>query len=139
MNPNTYFTQIMKGEISPPPCAQTLGAVIKHVSAEQGLSEIEFEGRPEFANPAGTIQGGFIAAMLDDTMGPALAVMLGDGEFAPTLNLNISFMRAAKTGKLTGKGRVVRKGKEVCFLAGELFQEGKLVATATATATIRKL
>jgi hypothetical protein len=34
---------------------------------------------------------------------------------------------------------VVRKGKDVCYLAGELFQNGELVASATATAFIRKM
>jgi uncharacterized protein (TIGR00369 family) len=139
MNIKTYFRQLLNGEGTPPPCAQTLGAVIKRLDDQQGTSEIEFDGKAEFANPAGTIQGGFLAAMLDDTMGPALVFMLEDGEFAPTLNLNVSFLRAAKVGKIVGKGRVVRRGKEVCFLAGELFQEGRLVATATATVTIRKL
>jgi uncharacterized protein (TIGR00369 family) len=139
MNIKTYFSQVVKGEASAPPCAQTLGAVIRRIDGDAGTSEIEFDGKPEFANPAGTIQGGFLAAMLDDTMGPALIFLLEDGEFAPTLNLNVSFLRAAKIGKLLGKGRVVRRGKEVCFLAGELFQDGKLVATATATVTIRKV
>ncbi|WP_414718793.1 PaaI family thioesterase [Undibacterium sp.] len=58
-------------------------------------------------------------------------------EFAPTLNLNISFHRPAGVGQLIGKGRVVKRGKDICFLAGELYQEGALVASATATAIIR--
>ena len=79
----------------------------------------------------GNVQGGFLAAMLDDTMGPALAATLKEGEFAPTLNLNVSFERAAKVGPLSGKGRVVKKGRDVCFLAAELYQAGELVASAT--------
>jgi acyl-coenzyme A thioesterase PaaI-like protein len=53
------------------------------------------------------------------------------------LNLNISFHRPAVVGPLTGKGRVVRRGKDIAFLAGELYQGGELVASATATAVIR--
>jgi acyl-coenzyme A thioesterase PaaI-like protein len=34
---------------------------------------------------------------------------------------------------------VLKRGKEVCFLAGELYQDGELVASATATAIIRRL
>jgi uncharacterized protein (TIGR00369 family) len=99
---------------------------------------VEFDGKPEFTNPVGHIQGGFLAAMLDDTMGPALAATLDAGEFAPTLNLNVSFARPARVGKLQGKGRILKRGREVCFLAAELFQEGELVAAATATAIIRR-
>ena len=75
--------------------------------------------------------------MLDDTMGPALAATLKQGEFAPTLNLNIAFHRAANVGLLIGKGRVVKRGSDICFLAGELYQDGHLVASATATAIVR--
>lgn len=34
---------------------------------------------------------------------------------------------------------MVRKGKDVCYLAGELYQDGEVVATATATALIRRV
>ncbi|MDH4093889.1 MAG: hypothetical protein OEV81_03800 [Betaproteobacteria bacterium] len=66
-----------------------------------------------------------VAATLDDTMGPALACQLAAGEFAPTLNLNISFLKPAKPGKQRGVGRVVRRGKYVCYLSGELSQNGE--------------
>ena len=64
-----------------------------------------------FTNPAGNIQGGFLAAMLDDTMGPALSATLGPNEFAPTLNLNVSFERPAVVGTIVGKGRIVKRGQ----------------------------
>jgi uncharacterized protein (TIGR00369 family) len=88
----------------------------------------------------GVIQGGFLAAMLDDTMGPALVAALGPGRFAPTTDLHVQFLRPARPGRLTGRGRVVRRGKDVAFLAGELLDEsGQLVACATATAQIRSI
>jgi acyl-coenzyme A thioesterase PaaI-like protein len=41
-------------------------------------------------------------------------------------------------GRLRGVGRVVRRGREVAFLAGELRgADGSVVATATASAIIR--
>ena len=139
MDRNAFFWQIMDGALPPPPAAITLGFSMRAVSPEDGTIEVAFEGKPEFANPIGVIQGGFLAAMLDDTMGPALAATLGAGEFAPTLNLNVSFTRAAKVGALVGKGRVVRRGRDICFLAAELYQDGELVASATATAIVRRM
>ena len=70
--------------------------------------------------------------------GQELIERAGAGEFAPTLNLNVSLARPAKSGALQGKERVVRRGKEVCLLAGELYQDGELVASATATALVRR-
>lgn len=139
MNPNAFFWKIMRGEMPPPPAATTLGISFKNIDAKIGAIEVEFEGKKEFTNPAGNIQGGFLAAMLDDTMGPALASTLSEGEFAPTLNLNVCFQSAAKVGRLLGKGRVVKRGRGVCFLSAELYQDGEQVATATATALIRSL
>ncbi len=129
----------MAGELPPPNVAATLGIKFENIDADAGTIEVEFQARPEFTNPAGNIQGGFLAAMLDDTMGPALAATLAEGEFAPTLNLNVSFEKTATVGVFWGKGRVLKRGKEVCFLAGELFQGGELVASATATAIIRRM
>jgi uncharacterized protein (TIGR00369 family) len=139
MDNEAFFWKIMRKELPLPRVAETLGIEFKHIDGEAGTVEVEFQGRPEFTNPAGNIQGGILAAMLDDTMGPALAATLNAGEFAPTLNLNVSFQRAATVGTLVGRGRVLRKGRDVCFLAAELLQDGQVVATATATAIVRTL
>ena len=139
MDPNAFFWQIQEGNLPQPAAAQTLGMTILHVDSERGVLEAEFDGKPEFTNPAGNIQGGFLSAMLDDTMGPALASQLAEGEFAPTLNLNVQFFSPAKPGRLRGVGKVEKRGAGICYLSGELFQGDKVVAKATATAAIRKL
>jgi uncharacterized protein (TIGR00369 family) len=76
--------------------------------------------------------------MLDDTLGPALVATLSDGEWAPTINLNVQFLRPAKPGRLRGHGRVVSRGRDIAFLAGELMDGDEVVATATASAIIRR-
>jgi len=139
MDPNAFFWRMQEGFLPPPPAAQTLGMRILRVDPDAGVLEAEFDGKEDFTNPAGNIQGGFLSAMLDDTMGPALAAQLAAGEFAPTLNLNVQFLAPARPGTLHGIGRVVQRGSAICFLAGELRQQGRVVATATATAAIRRL
>ncbi len=139
MDKNTFFWKMVDGRLPPPECAKTLGLKFLDIDAERGTIEVEFQAAPQFLNPVGNVQGGFLAAMLDDTMGPALVATLGDGEFAPTVNLNVQFHRPAREGQLIGKGRIVLRGREVCQLAAELLQDGKIVATATATAVIRKV
>jgi acyl-coenzyme A thioesterase PaaI-like protein len=50
----------------------------------------------------------------------------------------VQFLRPARPGRITGRGRVVRRGKDVAFTAGELLDDsGQIVAVATATAQIR--
>jgi uncharacterized protein (TIGR00369 family) len=121
-----------------PPAAGTLGWELVNVDPEQGTIEVAFQAGEQFTNPIGVIQGGFLAAMLDDTLGPALVASLPPGQFAPTLDLHVQFLRPARPGRLLGRGRVVRRGKEICFLAGELVDsEGKTVAVATSTVRIQ--
>lgn len=76
MDPEAFFWQIREGKLPQPPAARTLGMNLLHVDPETGVLEAEFDGKAEFTNPAGNIQGGFLAAMLDDAMGPALASQL---------------------------------------------------------------
>jgi molybdopterin converting factor subunit 1 len=113
---------------------------MRPLSAEPGHVRMEFTASEQFLNPAGVVQGGFITAMLDDTMGPAAVAQLGPGYFAPTLELKVSFLRPVGPGKLVADGRVVHLGKSIAFLEGSLEDdEGNLVATATATARVVKL
>jgi uncharacterized protein (TIGR00369 family) len=128
----------MEGRRDPPPAAVLLGWKLLGVDPDAETIEVSFTATEQFLNPAGDVQGGFLAAMLDDTLGPALVATLADGQWAPTIDLQVQFLRPAQPGELRGTGRVVRRGREVAFLAGELRgADCVLVATATASAIIR--
>ena len=99
-----YFEAIKAGRLPPPECAKTLGLEIIGYDLDAHTVELEFEGRPEFANPIGIVQGGFLSAMLDDAMGLAAATAMNLGEFSPTLNLNVQFHRPAKNRQAQGHG-----------------------------------
>jgi uncharacterized protein (TIGR00369 family) len=132
------FWDAMEGRVPLPAAAVTLGWELISVSPEEGTIEVAFDASEAFLNPAGFIQGGFLAAMLDDTMGPALVAGLSPGDFAPTTDLHVQFLRPVRPGRLIGRGRVVRRGKDVGFLAGELLDgKGTVVAVATATVQVR--
>ena len=132
------FWDVMEGRLAPPPAAMLLGWDLVAVNPEAGTIEVGFTATKQFMNSIGVIQGGLLAAMLDDTLGPALVATLGPGQFAPTADLHVQFLRPAQPGRLTGRGRVVRRGKDIAFLAGELVNDsGQIVAAATATAQIR--
>ena len=121
-----------------PPCAaKLLGWKVLEAEPGSGRIRVQFEATRDFTNPLGHVQGGFLAALLDDTLGPALATTFDAQEFAPTLELKVSFIRPAKPGTLIGTGRVVHRGASVAFLEGELRDSaGDLIATATATARL---
>ncbi len=117
------------------PCAELLGW--EPILITPGYVRVRYAARESFCNGMGNIQGGFLAAMLDDAMGPALFTLLDEGQFAPTLEIKVSFLRPATPGTIIAEGRVVHAGRSVAFLDGKLMSEdGELIATGSATARI---
>lgn len=58
----------------------------------------------------------------------------------PSLEIKTSFTEPVRPGRLTGEGEEVRRGRQIAFVAGRLFDDaGRLVATATGTALIRRI
>lgn len=61
-------------------------------------------------------------------------------EFGPTLELKVSFLRAARPGRIVGEARVVHRTRSIAFLEGRLFDAaGEPVAAATSTVRIQRL
>lgn len=117
-----------------PPCADLLGWHVLDARPEDGWICIGFEGKPEFRNPAGFIQGGFLAAMLDDTMGPAVLIHTKGATYCATIDISVSFLAPAKPGPLFGEGQVIQLGKTVGFVEARLLDaEGTWIARASAS------
>ena len=128
------FWRAARGEEPPPPCAQLTGWTVLEAVPGSGCIKVEFTAPESMINPVGHSQGGFVAAMLDVTMGPALATTFETGEFGPTLELKVSFLRPVLPGKVFGEGRVLRRTGAVAFLEGVLTSpDGELLASGSAT------
>lgn len=117
-----------------PPCATLLSLDILAADRENGRVTMAFIARPDFCNASGNIQGGFLAAMLDDCMGPAVLIATDAQVFPTTIDLNVQFLAPAKPGRIVGKGQVVQIGKSIGFVEAQLEDaSGRLVARATAS------
>ena len=119
-----------------PPCATLLSLDVLEADRETGRVTIAFTAKPEFCNASGNVQGGFLAAMLDDCMGPAILIATDAHSFPSTIDLNVQFLAPAKPGRLIGKGRVVKIGKTIGFVEAEL-EDGSGNPIARATASVR--
>jgi hypothetical protein len=87
--------------------------------------------------PDGQRARAFVAAMLYDTVGPALLATLEPDQFQSTLELNVNFLRPVRPGRVVGKGRVVHRDGDMAFIEASLVDShGTLIATATATARV---
>jgi uncharacterized protein (TIGR00369 family) len=125
------------GKFRRPPCADLLGLELLDHNPEQRWARFAFEGRPEFLNPAGFIQGGILSAMLDDTMGPTVLLSSRGTLFTATINLNVSFLQPAKPGRILSEGRVVSMGKTIAFVEATLSDaQGVKLAIGTSSARL---
>lgn len=77
------FWDVMAGRAAPPAAAVLLGWELVAVDPDAGTIEVAFRATEQFLNPVGVVQGGFLAAMLDDTLGPALVATLGPTSSPP--------------------------------------------------------
>jgi uncharacterized protein (TIGR00369 family) len=120
-----------------PPSSKLLGWHLLDARPEQGWIRIGFDGRREFCNPAGFIQGGILGAMLDDTMGPAVFVMTEGRLYTATITMTVNFLAPAKVGRIVGEATVTQLGKTVAFVEGRLTaDDGTVLATATTSARL---
>ena len=124
-------------DIPAPPSAKLLGWRLLDARPWDGWLKVGFDGRPEFCNPAGFIQGGILSAMLDDSMGPAVFVT-SDGRFyATTISLTVNFIAPARPGPLIVEAQVIQIGKSIAFMEGKLIaNDGTGLATASTTARL---
>ena len=101
----------------------------------QGKSSVHLVIESKHCNKGGVAHGGLYTMMLDMSLGGALVSVLPKNEWCATTQLNVSFISAARPGeKITAKGNVVKRGKNVAHLEGRIVTEGdRVVATATGT------
>jgi uncharacterized protein (TIGR00369 family) len=131
------FWDAVEGRVPLPRAAATLGLEFIDADIDNGTIELSFAATDDFTNPIGNVLGAFVAAMLYDTVGPALLATLEPDQFQSTLELNVKFLRPVRPGRVVGKGRVVHRDGDMAFLEASLIDSHEaVIATATATARI---
>ena len=119
----------------PPNCDLTLGMVCVDKS-QPGRSVWRMVADERFANPAGIMQGGFVSAFADSSMGACVFTFARERKvFSSNTELKISFLKPAKVGTLlTCTAQVLSGGSRAAFVEAEVVdEEGRLVAKASST------
>jgi uncharacterized protein (TIGR00369 family) len=120
-----------------PPSSRLLGWHLLDARPSDGWIRIGFEGKKEFCNPAGFVQGGILSAMLDDTMGPAVFVMTDGKLYTATITMTVNFPTPARPGPIVGEASVTQLGNTIAFVEGRLMgEDGAVLATATTSARL---
>lgn len=90
--------------------------------------------RDDLRQPHGLLHGGVTATLIDTAMAFAVITCLEENERASTADLNVYYLRPHRDGPVTCTARVVKAGKRLFTVSGEVVnEEGKLIATALST------
>ena len=119
----------------PPNCDLVLGLVLVDKSSP-GRTVWRMRAQEKFANPAGVVQGGFLAALADSAMSTAAVTFLqGRKAGVANLEMKVSFLAPVPIGgHLTATAWVVRGGKRVAFVEAEVTgDDGAAVLRASST------
>lgn len=124
----------------PPNCDLTLGLTCEGKS-EPGRTLWRVTPDERFANPAGLVQGGFLAAVMDSAMGAsAVSAQRGRRVWVSNTAMKVSFVRPVRPGdRLRCEATTLKAGRSVAFVEARLLDdEGAVVATASSTYVTRE-
>ena len=107
---------------------------IERTAWSPGHTCLEVSVAQDHLNKGGAAHGGLMTVLLDGALGGALVSTLPVTSWCATTQLTTSFLDAARLGeRLVATGRVVRRGRHVAHLAGEVRVGERVVASAVGT------
>ncbi|MET4491248.1 PaaI family thioesterase [Bradyrhizobium sp. LA7.1] len=117
------------------PTSLLLGARLVQLDSKLGHVRMAFDAKQEFCNPMGNVQGGFVAAMLDEAASIAAFAHAQKRIGLPTLEFKVTFLSPARPGILYAEGRLLKFGNRTAFLEADLLDhEDRHLARMSATA-----
>lgn len=129
------LARLPPGLMIPPPCLTTMqGEPLDYVE-DQSLS-MRFPVLPEYRNPLGYMQGGFIVAALDNTMGPFSYLIAPP---SVTNHLSIEYLRPVVPGTayIDCVARLQQRTARHLYLTADVLSpEGKVVAICQSTCQV---
>jgi uncharacterized protein (TIGR00369 family) len=117
----------------PPPCFEFLHSEL--IEIESGRAVVRFSPIEQMENPFGQIQGGILAGMIDNCVGPAVGATTPDRQ-TTTIQMSIHFLKPVIAGEtIIGTAEVVKYGRTQAYVEANLTREsdGELLVKATAT------
>jgi len=102
-------------------------------NSELGLKPGENPGEVTLdTRPGHEVGGGFVHFAVLATVAEVAAAGAAGVSVVPA-QISISLLSPAKAGRLTGHGKVIRRGKRLIVAEGEVWQDDALVAKAVVT------
>lgn len=102
---------------------------IEPIVSDKGRTRLEVSLDPQHMNQMGVAHGGLVMTLLDVAMGSAARSQVEANVM--TVDMQTAFVAPAR-GRIAGEGRVVRAGRSLVFVEGDVRDEsGEVVAKGT--------
>ena len=109
------------------------------VEYREGYLELDAEFTDETLNPDGSVQGGMMTSMLDDVTALLLIIKSNATIYPSSINLHSHHHRPLFKGKVTAKAFLIKQGKTIASVRGEIYDDkGRLATTLMHTVFIQK-
>ena len=109
------------------------------VEYREGYLELDAEFTDETLNPDGSLQGGMMTSMLDDVTALLLIIKSNATIYPSSTNLHSHHHRPLFKGKVTAKAFLIKQGKTIASVRGEIYDgKGRLATTLMHTVFIQK-
>ena len=118
----------------------SLALGMRPIAFGKGTARWSWSEQPSAAiNPFGTLQGGYLALFVEELFSTAIGSVLEEGEWAVTVEVKLSYLRALKPGALEGAASVIRRTRTLAFLEGRILAPGgEPAVTASSTWSISR-
>lgn len=105
------------------------------IGLRDGSYVIDLQVGPRHHNVRGIVHGGVYCTLLDTAMTRAFLHTLPEQErLGSTLEMKINFLKAARSGKLTAYGKLIKATRRTAYVEGQVEDEqGQLLARSSAT------
>src|SRR5665647_352719 len=125
--PNPLHLECLTKFINESPYIDLLS--MKLVALGSGFAEVELELQKKQYNPLGGVHGGVYASLIDSATFWAAYCDLDEGYVFTSLDVHVTYVAPAKTGKLLARGKLIKMGKTLGLAKCEVVEEsGKIIA-----------
>ncbi len=111
---------------------------IRLMELEKGHARGEIDIKPELLNPNRVLHGG-VFGTLADTVAIFGCIFVYEVAAVTTVNLTVSYLRAAKSGKISAVARMLSQGKSISQWQVDMSdEEGRLLAVSSVSYSIKR-
>ena len=116
------------------PVSEMLNHRILDYNSEEKTARAAFTADHRMRNPFGVVQGGFLAAMLDEAVTDLIVLETQFEFYVPTLTLQLQYFRPATGDEFESFSRILYHGRRTAYLQGSLFdRDGHMVVQVQST------